>query len=101
MIAFTCTSCRKKLSAKDDLAGKKVKCPGCGAVASVPRASAATLAGQAGRSSTKPEDDRTLPPKDHGEEANESLSDAEGHTAIGGRAKAESTVAETQPINPE
>ena len=101
MIAFACTSCQKKLSAKDDLAGKKVKCSGCGAVVSVPRASAATLAGQAGRGSTKPEDERTLPPKSDGQDASESVSDAEGHTAIGGRAKGESTVAETHPINPE
>src|SRR5262245_7902656 len=111
MIVFTCTSCQKKLSAKDDLAGKKIKCPGCGAVASVPRASAATLTGQVGqghvgRGSIKPENERTLPPKSNGKDANgkdanESLSDAEGHTAIGDRAKGEATVAQSHAINPE
>lgn len=29
MIPITCGSCGKKISAKDELAGKKVKCPGC------------------------------------------------------------------------
>ena len=29
MIAFACAFCHKKLSVKDDLAGKKVQCPGC------------------------------------------------------------------------
>jgi hypothetical protein len=36
MIAFTCPSCCKELKAKDELAGKKVKCPGCGKAAAVP-----------------------------------------------------------------
>jgi serine/threonine protein kinase/WD40 repeat protein len=35
MISLTCTSCRKKLSVKDELAGNKVKCPGCGKPVSV------------------------------------------------------------------
>ena len=38
MIAFPCPFCHKKLSVKDDLAGKKVKCPGCGTVLTVPAA---------------------------------------------------------------
>ena len=37
----------------------------------------------------------------NGKDANESLSDAEGHTAIGGRAKGEATAAESHAINPE
>ena len=36
MLTFTCTACQKKLSVKEELAGKKVKCPGCGAVMAVP-----------------------------------------------------------------
>jgi formylglycine-generating enzyme required for sulfatase activity/DNA-directed RNA polymerase subunit RPC12/RpoP len=36
MIAFACTSCQKKLSVKDELAGQKVKCPSCGQVVLVP-----------------------------------------------------------------
>jgi hypothetical protein len=36
MIAFACPGCGKQLKVKDELAGKKVKCPGCGCVAQVP-----------------------------------------------------------------
>jgi hypothetical protein len=32
MLAFTCSACQKTLGVKEELAGKKVKCPGCGAV---------------------------------------------------------------------
>src|SRR5436190_18943457 len=32
MIVLTCSACQKKLSAKETLVGKKVQCPGCGAV---------------------------------------------------------------------
>src|SRR5262245_26748529 len=31
-IRITCTSCNKLLSVRDELAGKKVKCPGCGTI---------------------------------------------------------------------
>jgi formylglycine-generating enzyme required for sulfatase activity/predicted Ser/Thr protein kinase len=37
MIIFGCASCQKKLSVKDELAGHKVQCPGCGQVTLVPR----------------------------------------------------------------
>jgi serine/threonine protein kinase len=40
MIAFPCASCQKILSVKDELGGKKVKCPGCGNVSLVPSAAA-------------------------------------------------------------
>ena len=36
MIAFSCSACQKKLSVKDELAGKKGKCPGCGQPVAVP-----------------------------------------------------------------
>jgi serine/threonine protein kinase len=36
MIHFACPSCRKKLGVKEDLAGKKGKCPGCGKAILVP-----------------------------------------------------------------
>src|SRR5262245_26490267 len=36
MIACECQQCGKPLKVKDDLAGKKVKCPGCGHAVSVP-----------------------------------------------------------------
>ncbi len=35
MLTITCSSCQRKLSAKEDAAGKKVKCPGCGQVTTV------------------------------------------------------------------
>jgi serine/threonine protein kinase len=49
MIAITCSSCQKKLSIKEEAAGKRVKCPGCGAVMPVPAKTkaAAPVAGPA------------------------------------------------------
>ncbi len=35
MISFACSSCGKQLKVKDEVAGKKVKCPGCGQVIAV------------------------------------------------------------------
>ena len=54
MITFACSACQKTLSIKEDLAGKKVKCPGCGQVqlAVVPAKVAAGAT----------DDQRTLPP---------------------------------------
>jgi serine/threonine protein kinase/Leucine-rich repeat (LRR) protein len=40
MIAFPCTACHTKLTVKDDLAGKRVRCPSCGAIVAVPASSA-------------------------------------------------------------
>lgn len=37
-ISVTCSDCDKKLKVKDEAAGKKVRCPGCSNVISVPRA---------------------------------------------------------------
>jgi serine/threonine protein kinase len=39
-VALTCASCGKKLKAKAELAGKKAKCPGCGAAIRVAAAGA-------------------------------------------------------------
>ena len=36
MPAFPCPTCQKKLQVGDEHAGKKVKCPGCGSVSTVP-----------------------------------------------------------------
>ena len=36
MIAFPCVACARKLAVKEELVGKKVRCPGCGNVISVP-----------------------------------------------------------------
>ncbi len=41
MITFACSACAKKLSLKETLAGKKVKCPGCGQVMVAPALAAA------------------------------------------------------------
>ena len=38
MITISCSACQKKLSVKEDLAGKKVKCPQCGAGLVIPEA---------------------------------------------------------------
>src|SRR5262245_17075636 len=35
-ILVKCSECGKSLKAKDELAGKKVKCPGCGNVLAIP-----------------------------------------------------------------
>ncbi len=42
MIGISCPKCQKKLSIKATLAGKKVKCPGCGQVFAVSAAAVAT-----------------------------------------------------------
>ncbi len=39
--AVTCGGCRKTFQAKDDLAGKRVKCPSCGATVAIPALAAA------------------------------------------------------------
>jgi serine/threonine protein kinase/formylglycine-generating enzyme required for sulfatase activity/lysophospholipase L1-like esterase len=103
MIAFRCAACQKPLSVPDQLAGKQVKCPGCGKVVAVPQA-AATPAGLAGPRSGGLTQDRTLPPgapagaeartlppKGPGEAGKESLSDALGRTAPGGGRPGEAT----------
>ncbi len=41
MLAFGC-SCGRTLRAREDLAGKKTKCPGCGAVLTIPAIGAST-----------------------------------------------------------
>ena len=38
MLTLSCSACQKKLSVKDDAAGKKVKCPACGQLLVVPKA---------------------------------------------------------------
>ena len=37
-IKFTCPNCNKKFQAKDEFAGKKMKCSGCGNVVGIPAA---------------------------------------------------------------
>jgi hypothetical protein len=66
MTAFACASCRMKLSVKDELAGKKVKCPGCGAVTAVPDKAAVAPASGKLRPAAPPApadpDQPTVPP---------------------------------------
>ena len=50
MLTIACSSCQKKLSVQDDAVGKRVKCPGCSQVTTVPTQSATN------------EDLRTAPP---------------------------------------
>lgn len=40
-IAVTCSACQKKINAPERYAGKRAKCPGCGAAIAIPVASAA------------------------------------------------------------
>ncbi len=42
-ISVQCPGCEKKLKAKDELVGKRVKCPGCGELLVVPRVPPASL----------------------------------------------------------
>jgi hypothetical protein len=37
-IEARCGKCKKKVKVKDELAGKKIKCPGCGAAIAIPAA---------------------------------------------------------------
>ncbi len=46
-IAVACQSCHKRLAAKDELAGRKVKCPQCGALLTIPKPEPAPQAGPA------------------------------------------------------
>jgi DNA-directed RNA polymerase subunit RPC12/RpoP len=42
-IEFACSKCKKKLKVKDELAGKKIKCPGCSSPVAVPATAAETV----------------------------------------------------------
>ena len=96
MISFPCGNCNKQLKVKDELAGKKVKCPGCGQPVVVP-ALAAAPARQEERtvppSVSAGTEERTLPPKNPGQVGKESLSDVEGQTALGADRKGQQTQA--------
>src|SRR5262249_9654198 len=65
MIVFACASCGQKLRVAEDRAGKNVRCPKCGQLASIP-----TVTARAGgpaltelpESPTGPQEAETLPP---------------------------------------
>jgi len=63
MITFTCPSCQKKLSVKDELAGKRVKCPGCGKAIAVPASAKATLAARTKPGAAERSHDSNAPSK--------------------------------------
>jgi formylglycine-generating enzyme required for sulfatase activity len=101
MIAFACPSCHKKLKVDDELAGKKVRCPGCGTVLAVPQA-AATLASQGEPRSASLPDVKTLPPRNQGQGGQESLSDSQGQTDLGAGPQGEATrFLPAQGVSPE
>ena len=56
-IAVQCRSCQKRFTAKDELAGRKVKCPQCGGVLTIPKPRAAP---EVARQATEPADDYGL-----------------------------------------
>lgn len=58
-IKFECPNCHRKLSVKDELAGKKGKCPGCTKNVQIPAASAPAAANGPAR---KPASTPALPP---------------------------------------
>src|SRR5262245_24951114 len=106
MIALHCPTCHKKLSIKDELAGKKIKCPGCGNPIAVPQAAAATLASQVRTGSASLEKERTMPPrapvsgdaptvapKVKSQSGSDSLADSDEQTGPGGGT--------ASPVSPE
>jgi WD40 repeat protein len=63
MIGVTCDECGKALRVKDEAAGKKVKCSGCGSILSVPRAAPAAAAPAAAEEArVKPAKSPSVPP---------------------------------------
>jgi formylglycine-generating enzyme required for sulfatase activity/serine/threonine protein kinase len=94
MISFPCGSCNKQLKVKDVLVGKKVKCPGCGQPVVVPALAAAVR--QVGEERMPPSvsaggEERILPPKNQSQVEKESLSGAEGQTALSVDGKGQET----------
>jgi formylglycine-generating enzyme required for sulfatase activity len=93
MIPVRCGHCGKELKVKDELAGKKVKCPGCRKPVAVPQPAASISPPPSSRAEpARPPagaDERTLPPKKP--DATNSLADAEGHTDLGGGRKGDAT----------
>ena len=98
MISFACDKCNNQFKVKDELAGKKVKCPGCCQPVVAPILTAAVPSRQIREERTVPPsvspsgEERTLPPTNSGQAGKESLSGAEGQKALGDDRK----VGETQ-----
>src|ERR1700691_3265369 len=102
MIVFACASCQKKLSVKDELAGKRAKCPSCGESTTVPTPSEnlVTAAPETAKRSPIPDSkpavdaEHTLPPKGPTSDVipartlpsgeAQSVNDSSGETSSGG-----------------
>jgi len=71
-LSATCPSCGKTLKAKDDLAGKRVRCPGCRDVLTLPAAEPAALDFRFEQALTPPTKSATVdsfqPPASHDDE---------------------------------
>lgn len=59
-VQFSCTVCGKRLRAGDGTAGRRLRCPGCGKVATIPDAEPAPLPSVAGQGVGKAETDRDI-----------------------------------------
>lgn len=66
-IEITCTSCSKRLRVPDNAAGKRVKCPQCQTILSVPAAGGSAVAAGGARYHLKTEDGQTFGPVPKGE----------------------------------
>src|SRR5688572_4689473 len=64
MISFTCSHCGKKLKVKDELAGKKVKCPGCAQSVSVPEQATGAESSKSNGPARAADVDLTVPPRE-------------------------------------
>src|SRR5947209_4117206 len=62
VIVFTCTSCSKQLKVKDELAGKKGKCPSCGTQTTVPGDRTGTVLAEKNRPNV-PAVNKTMAPR--------------------------------------
>ena len=77
-ISFACPSCEHRLKVKDDLAGRKVKCPGCGSGVVVPadeedEETAATAPARPKRQTRAAPDDEERPRKKKKKKSNKRL----------------------------
>lgn len=85
VLTFSCSSCGKSLSVKDELAGKKGKCPHCGAAVVVPARQGATAGGSAGdKSASADGGEKTMAPAKRSERTVTFAEDAVGQDTMAG-----------------
>jgi serine/threonine protein kinase len=63
MLDFACPGCSRKLRVKEDLAGRKAKCPHCACALTVPAIAAALPTESRSPSGAEPAEDPTVPPQ--------------------------------------